>query len=315
MSKIKDSQIEISPIGFKNIGHTCYFNSLMQALLSCPSFLDNITHVKTPNTIVGLFKDLIDTSIKYTNSTNNSKTAINPNIEKLNNFSTLIWKELIISMSKKNKSNIRSFLQDMQCIGEGFNQLLDSLSEYQHIQNLFLHRYKTLIKCFTCDEWTTKKECMYNLFEVDPLFKTQQLEKFKKFHVDTDNLKDYLLKQMGHTDVNFECSKCKIKKERFRMDVLVMSPKILVVMSKKFEVEKKINVYTDFPEKIVFRGFNENMIYEAVAQIEHSGDREYGHYWTICKRNNKWFNLNDMSVSPAKFQPTNDTFIVMYHLK
>ena len=314
MTKVKDNKPEICPFGFKNIGYTCYFNSLMQALLSCHSFLDSMSHIKKTNKIIDLFKDLINTSTQDINSINDP-TITNSNIDKLNNFSTVIWRELIVSMSKKNKSNIISFLQDMQCIGEGFHQILDSLSEYQHIQNLFLHRYKTLIKCFVCDEWVTKKECMYSLFEVDPQFKTQQLEKFKKFHEDTDNLKDYLLKQTSHTDSNFECSKCKIKEERFRIDILVMSPKILVVMSKKFDVEQKINVHTDFPEKMVFRGFNENMEYEAVAQIEHSGDREYGHYWAICKRGDKWFNFNDMSVTPSKFQPNNNTFIVIYHLK
>ena len=29
---------------------------------------------------------------------------------------------------------------------------------------------------------------------------------------------------------------------------------------------------------------------------------------------NGWFKINDMSVSPAEFQPTKNTYIVFYHL-
>ena len=46
MTKVKDNKPEICPFGFKNIGYTCYFNSLMQALLSCHSFLDCMSHIK-----------------------------------------------------------------------------------------------------------------------------------------------------------------------------------------------------------------------------------------------------------------------------
>ena len=39
MNMIKyDETYEILPCGFNNLGNTCYFNALIQALLSCTSF-------------------------------------------------------------------------------------------------------------------------------------------------------------------------------------------------------------------------------------------------------------------------------------
>jgi ubiquitin C-terminal hydrolase len=95
-----------------------------------------------------------------------------------------------------------------------------------------------------------------------------------------------------------------------------MVPEILVVMSKKYDSEHKLNIYTDFPEVMEFKGNanNKNMRYEAVAQIEHSGDLNGGHYWAICKRKGGWFEINDMTVTPSQFQPSVNTYIVLYHL-
>lgn len=301
-----NKDFEISPFGFKNIGVTCYFNALIQSLLSCTSFTQKLIHKKekySNNPVGKLLIELIE-------------IGINDNIDlnTVRDYSPKILKKMVTMLHKKKNMSIHEFMNGMQCAGEGYHYLLETLEEYQSIQNLFLHRYKSLIRCFNCKDWISKVECMYSLFEVEPGFKTEQLESFKKYHIDTPDLNSYLSKQSSYVDNEFRCSRCNIKKERFRINVLVMVPEILVVMSKKYNVEQKLNVYTEFPERMEFEGKDDIMVYKAVAQIEHSGGRHGGHYWAICKRKDGWYNLNDMSVVPSKFQPTNNTFIVMYNL-
>ena len=40
-----------------------------------------------------------------------------------------------------------------------------------------------------------------------------------------------------------------------------------------------------------------------------------GHYWAVCKRKGGWFCMNDMNITPAEFSPTNNTYIVIYHIQ
>ena len=56
--------------------------------------------------------------------------------------------------------------------------------------------------------------------------------------------------------------------------------------------------------------------YRLVAQIEHSGGLEGGHYWARCLRGGgalQAFMLNDTGISPARFGPSAETYIVVYH--
>ena len=321
------------PFGFNNLGATCYFNAVLQSLLSCTSFIDELlqknnrkTHNKNP--IAKLIIELIETAIYYEDIYQKKFNKVtespdDPSIiatisdirVKLNNYSPQIWHQMVNNLCHIKKIPVESFMQGQQCAGDGYNYLLESMEELNIIQNLFIHRYKSLIHCFTCDKWVSNVDCIYNIFDVEPNLQSEQIEQFKQYHIPTTNMNEFLAKQTGYVDKDFICPECKGSGEKYRMNVLVMVPEILVVMSKKYTVEQKLDVYTEFPEQMVFKGNTNDMIYEAVAQIEHAGGKNGGHYWTICKRKNGWFNINDGTVTPAIFQPTKNTYIVFYHLK
>lgn len=315
---------EIYPVGFRNLGSTCYFNALLQSMLSCTSLIDKILIQKTEhsnNPIIKLIIELVETNKYYEDifqkmDIDNSSMieTINETKKKLNDYSPNIWKQMIIMLCKKKKISIQSFMQGQQCVCEGFNYLLESIDEFQDIQNLFLHRYKSLIRCFNCNKWISDVECMYNIFDVESNLQSEQLERFKQYHIESKNMNEFISKQSSYVE-DFTCQTCKKNDQKYRMNILVMIPEILVVMSKKYNKEQKLDVYTDFPEKMEFKGYNKIMQYEAVAQIEHTGDRNGGHYWAICRRKNGWFEINDMSITPSKFQPSKNTYIVFYHLK
>jgi ubiquitin C-terminal hydrolase len=207
-----------------------------------------------------------------------------------------------------------------QCAREGYHYLMESLEDFEGIQNLFLHRYQTILYCFDCKGWVSKVECNYSLFEVQANLKTEQLERFKHIDESSMDMNQFLSRQDGYVDKDYRCPNCRVASEKYRRTVLVMAPEILVVMAKKYTPEQKLDIYTDFPKTLTFKGRDQKkdklfpMRYEAVAQIEHIGDLNGGHYWAICRRNDGWYNINDTNVSKSEFKPTKNTYIVMYHI-
>jgi ubiquitin C-terminal hydrolase len=325
-----DESLAIHHIGFRNLGATCYFNALLQSMLSCTSFIDEIISHKndveyTNNTITKLIIEFVELLKYYEDlcKNNNTKKSKDPEIisnisdtqTKLNNYSPQIWKHMILILCKKKNIPVSQFMQGQQCAGEGFHYLLEAIEEFQNIQNLFLHRYKSLIRCFDCDKWVSNVDCMYNLFEVEPDLKLAQSEEFDQYNIETKNMNEFLTKQSSYVDKDYICPECKKRGEKYRMNALVMVPEVLVVMSKKYTLEQKLDVYTHFPKELMFTGCDANpILYEAVSQIEHYGGRHGGHYVAICRRKTGWFEFNDRMVVPSKFEPTKHTYIVFYHL-
>lgn len=335
-----DMNLITNPFGLVNKkGFLCYFNSLTQALISCSSFNKimieiDISNIKTEHNeeiIIKQFKDLFkihNDYHEYIKTITGKRVSIKDLIPEekkrlihlrtnLQNQSYYIWNKMIQVLLKKSKE-IASFAYGQQDAKEGFHLLLQSLESFQSIQNLFLHRRVNKLFCPNCQTWFSQLNEMNLSFDVEANLKLEQLENFKEL----DNtlgkeqgLNEFLLQQNNYVDINCECSNCKIRSEKYRESSLVMVPEILFVMSKKYDITlKKLNIFTDFPIKLKFKGVTTDLIYEPVAQIEHVGNLNGGHYWAICKRKNGWFNLNDNSMSNSEFKPTPNTYIVLYHI-
>jgi ubiquitin C-terminal hydrolase len=311
MSKLVkyNQDIVIPAFGFLNIGSTCYFNALMQALLSCTSFISKIEQLNTNNPVVLSF-------LPYLKLVKNERNDLHKYKQQLSQMSPAVWREMIVKLKQKNIQ----FGNGQECAREGFHLLMDTINTPE-INELFMHRYKTRLLCVKCDDWVSSKECTYSIFDIQPDLKTDQCDMFKTTSK-TQNMNEFLLKQPGYVDKNYKCPKCGDQTlEKYQLNSLVMIPEILVVVSKKYNKEKKINIMTDFPENLEFVG-NDNfkIKYTAVAQIEHSGGRNGGHYYAICRRYDPrlkkilWYNLNDSNVTMSKFKPTFNTYIVFYHV-
>ena len=303
-----DPDSELEPFGFNNMGATCYFNSMLQSMLSCTSFVnillrnkDNAQYLSNPVT-----KYLIEMLLESKNENRKDLLAT---------YSPRIWKEMVVYLCRKYKKPINEVLVGQQCAGEGFDCFLDSLDEFREIQNLFLHRYKTKIHCFNCDKWVSEVDSINSSFMIEPDLKIPQLEQFKKYDPDDINMNKFLLRQSGYRDKDFICPKCKTKGEKYTISFLVLVPEILVVLSKKYTINKKLDVMTNFPEHMQFDAKGGKLFkYSAVSQIEHVGGLHGGHYWCVSKRSDGWYNLNDNAVSKSEFKPTKQTYITFYHL-
>lgn len=124
--------------GFRNVGSICYWNSLLQALASCTSLLNELArHNGLPQLLLSALQE------------NHPNSHIDLHSE--------VMRYLI------EKKHIDIPLRGQQCAGEAFTLLLTALEQIQLVQNLFLFKYLTYIECNKCGKRTKPIEEKNNL--------------------------------------------------------------------------------------------------------------------------------------------------------
>lgn len=318
-----DSKFVPEPFGFNNLGATCYFNALLQSIISCPS----VTKILVKNKDEEGYKDnlIVQYMVKMYNIMSDEKVEQQKKQSFFLNLAPMIWKA-VFAKAMLRQDNVK-FTPGQECAREGFHLFLEALDGLSEIQNLFLHRYQTLIFCPDCNAWVVNKECEYSLFEVQPTMITPQLVRFKDidpFYNKKRTLEQFLKKQNSYVDNNFKCPKCGKKESKFQTTRLLMIPEVLVVLSKKYDERgrRKSHDITPFPEKLTFEGKcceetpdGNLMKYQAVSRIEHMGSMGGGHYnCHSIRKDGKWYHLDDSRVGPGSFTPTSNTYMVFYHI-
>lgn len=310
--------VGLKPFGLHNSGAICYFNSMLQSLLSCTAFINEVIKNKeqySTNPVVKKIIELIELSNKLKSPSENHSAVSN----NLSIYSVLIWNEMAMFICKKNKININEFMSGQQCSREAFDYLMECMESFKNIKNIFLHRYKNNIYCLDCNKCVSSVNTINSIILVEPHLQNDQISKFKVF----DNLltanttmNSYIEKQTGYIDSFYICPTCKKTGEKYNINYLTMIPEVLVVLSKKYRNGEKLNVYTEFPKELEFNGINNTKLkFHAVSQIEHAGSLNGGHYWANSRRSDGWYCLNDNGVSKSDFLPTNNTYMVFYHLE
>jgi ubiquitin C-terminal hydrolase len=159
------------------------------------------------------------------------------------------------------------------------------------------------------------------MFEVQPSLISPQLPRFQGIdpHYNlTRPLEDFITKQNSYVDADFKCPRCNQKQSMFQTTRLKLIPEILVVLSKKYDIQglRKTDTVTDFPAELKFSGMDKSVSikYKAVSQIEHMGTMGGGHYnCNAMRKDGKWYTLDDTSVREGAFKPTSNTYLVFYH--
>jgi ubiquitin C-terminal hydrolase len=290
--------------GFVNMGNTCYFNSLLQCVLSCPSVFETLE----------LNKDLEHVK----------QNQLAQNMIKLHNFAMTeqnihdkcipVWRNILsIAQSRQDNVKINMGQQDAH---EGLMMFLSVMDTIPEIKRLFEHRHRIRVLCDSCKQWVVDKYETNLTFEVQPDLKTEQIAKFENvdsYYNSTVPFNEFLRKQNGYVDEDFICpnKECCDKSHKFKTTTLTMIPEILPILIKKYSQK----IATPFPAKLEFiaKGGTQKNIYMLVAQSEHSGSMGGGHYWAIGLRSDGWKTLNDSSVSDGVPGPTLNSYVLFYH--
>jgi len=265
-------------LGSHNTGAICWLNSLMQSLLSCPSFTKQVLESQN---------DL-------------EKTEVGMALYNVVSCAMYKHDRFAVTISNLQKKMVKSLLKfgvGQECATEGLVHLIDLIST-EAISKLFTYRVRCYSFCESCKD-LQKHGIDYgitlNLFHIThPITNDTEFIQNLKYH-------------NSKTDI-----KCKCGYLLTRRYYLTMVPPILVIVFNKFN--NGTGQY--IPTSVSLNGTENRILeYTQVAQIEHHGTMHGGHYFAKCLRSDGVYLLNDSSVSPDKFSPTNNTYIVIYNFK
>ncbi len=290
-------------VGLKNLGCTCYMNSLLQILFLITPFRESILNtesiIEEKNVLFQL--KYVFNSLKYSES-----KFFNP-IEFTKNFDN-------------EELNIREQMD----IDEFFNLLIDKLEN--HLQKT---KNKNLIKYFfqgrNIDYLEFQEGCTHHRKNEIPFYSIQLLVKNK------NNLfqsLDYFIDgEVMSGDNAIFCQTCNRKIPSIKYQSFKILPRILIFVLKRFEfnyntmTKIKINDYYEFPIELDMTNYTydylnnknnydrnkNNNLYKLKGFVVHSGTCENGHYYSFIYDNNynQWFEFNDISVKEFNIENMN----------
>ncbi len=280
-----------APFGFQNTGVICWFNSLLQILLGLPSLnktlVDNEPQLQG-NAFALEYIKLIKNTLGLAESSRPITSA----------SSTIL--QLMLAKMRAEKPYVQ-FGAGQECADEGLVMFIELLN-CAAVEKLFSNVYELIIKCPKCGEQTSVIR--------DNSFRIHVFAPDSSRLATTEQLCDYLRMHTSEVD-RFTCQCGYVMTKTKRIEKLKMVREVIILVFNKFD-EKTIRW---FPPRLSFKCAQGGTLdYQLVGKIDHAGTQRSGHYWAHSLRGDKWYFLNDNSVSSGSDQPEAATFIVAYHL-
>ena len=280
--------------GLNNLGNTCYFNSFLQALLSCSSFNEHLI-INFKNANPKYINNPLLTNIYYLlqNSFNNN----------INNNTKIAYKILneISNYDKKGGNKIKLIKHNANDSDDVLSLFFNYLSDLKldYLLSLFKHRQRRYIYC-------TKVNNNYesNVIENNVFFLAQ--EEFSKSKM---SFVEYLM-EYDELILGNKCRICNEKHPSKNIIRITLVPEIIIIRINRYK--KKNFIFKKIPEEFKIPVLKKGIYhtYKAISHIERRGN----HYYTICKRKSGWTLLNDSNVSKKNFNLSPFTYLVFYHL-
>lgn len=337
--------------GFINLGNTCYLNSVLQLLfninelkeyLLSKNFLEELNvnikknHFKDKNikNYVHFIQNLYSLMNDYNN--NNQKTLTPKNllksIQNINSdfegFDQHDSQEILLIIMDIIHE-ILNYEVDVNYNGNAKNEtdliVIESIQElskilnskYSIINDLFYGMYYNIYKSVennSMNKIISKKYEHFNNLTLE--FSGTNLVENLDLFFKNENLDSGLMDEK----TNKKYKVCKTLK-------IVNAPKYLFITLKKYNNSlKKNNHYYTFPFKnLDFSKYclgydNYECLYNLIGIICHIGSMNFGHYYSIIKKNNKWFLMNDDEISEFDIETNknrifNNAYILLYKKK
>jgi uncharacterized UBP type Zn finger protein len=307
--KIKNSgenstELVSSIFGLNNVNANCYFNSFVQALLSCKSLFKIVQDVKDDSEL---------------NKTITGRTFIHTLRISLGNDQTQ-QPNISINLLEALKKDISErcintdYGKRQESASEGLVLLLDMMEDpkkdkknVSDVTELFRYWYDVEFFCNKCKK-VVSVQSDTNVFLT--LF---FMDYYKSFPKTPEEFSEAIRQHISNTDKDYICPECKTRTDGIRIHTLKKCPEIFVCIYMLYSTEQRKARY--FPHTMKFPGFNSSYHnYNLVAQIEHSGDLNGGHY--ICRamrKNGKAYLFNDNSTPvETTFSPSSSTYMLFY---
>uniref|UniRef100_K9INV5 Ubiquitin carboxyl-terminal hydrolase 8 n=1 Tax=Desmodus rotundus TaxID=9430 RepID=K9INV5_DESRO len=312
--------------GLRNLGNTCYMNSILQCLCNAPHLADYFNRncyqddINRSNLLghkgevaeeFGIIMKALWTGQYRYISPKDFKTTIGKINDQFAGYSQQDSQELLLFLMdglhedlnkadnrKRHKEENNDHLDDFKAAEYAWQkhkQLNESI-----IVALFQGQFKSTVQCLTCHKRSRTFEAFMYLSL--PLASTSKctlqdcLRLFSKEEKLTDNNRFY-------------CSHCRARRDSLKKIEIWKLPPVLLVHLKRFSYDgrwkQKLQTSVDFPlenldlSQYVIGPKNNLKKYNLFSVSNHYGGLDGGHYTAYCKNaaRQRWFKFDDHEVS------------------
>ena len=271
-------------IGLKNLGCTCYMNSIFQVFYNIPLFRESILKCKCTtvekNSLYELQKVFFNLKYLKSGYYTPDSFANNYDNEKLNPHQQMDVDEFFSNLLDKIENRIK-----------------DSDNE-----NLIKYFFQGKLN----DKLTFQEGCNHHRTKITNFYSIQlQVMNKKNIYESLDTLTEG---ELMNGDNCIFCPECNKKFPAIKSQSFNKLPRILMFVLKRFEFDYdkmakiKINDYYEFPTELDMSKYIENNKdnrYELKSVVVHIGHSEGGHYYAYIKddKTKTWHQFNDTSVT------------------
>ncbi|XP_012944435.1 ubiquitin carboxyl-terminal hydrolase 2 isoform X2 [Aplysia californica] len=350
MSNMASRHRDGGKIGLKNLGNTCFMNSVLQCLSNTRLLAEwvveeqytsdiNTTTSNMKGALIKAYASLMQSLWKEKTETSVAPNAFKTQIQKFaprfmgysqqdsQEFLRYLLEGLHEDVNRVTKKPVPIILDDDQLEKKNDN------GKAQDYWKAYLNRDNSLIVDIFVGQLMSElkfSSCNHRSVTFDPFWDLSlPIPKVGRQVSLDDCLRLFMKEEELAAEERPMCAKCKIRRSCTKSFSIQRFPKILVLHLKRFSQERygrKLTSVVDFPvTQLDLTDYSaeggsggRRILYDLYAVSNHSGGTGSGHYTAYCKNpySNEWYYFNDSRVSKVSSNQvvSAEAYVLFYEL-